>query len=222
MVFSTTERDALYQAVVGGGADPDECDLKQDRTYLHIKHRGGSWLRLSDERNSDSSLFVIDMHIVNGQVGARYFDDRWKDVVYHVTDWARLVREETPDLWEQSALKGQLLGVTNASDVNSPFSESEQAEIASQFGQVKSYLDKLQKLGELTAQAVAQVSAKLDEAEEASKRIGRKDWRYMLLGIGFTLIATDVVTPEVGKHILVTVLQGLLHLFGNLPPMLPS
>jgi hypothetical protein len=217
-VFSPTERNALYRAVMDGGADPDECDVIQDRSYLQIKHRCGSGLRLSDERNPDSSLFVIEMHMADGQVGPTYFEDRWKDVVYRVTDWARVVSDEAPDLWGQSVLKRRLLSAMEASDENTPFTESQRAEITDRLQHIE---DQLREHGELTAAQLERVEEKFEDIKEASGRLGKKDWWTYTIGALTTLFVASTVTPDVANHILTTVVGAVAHLLGNLPPMLP-
>ena len=69
------------------------------------------------------------------------------------------------------------------------------------------------RLGELTAEQIEHIDARLDEAEEASKRIGRKDWLLLFGGTILNLIVTDTVTPSVAGHIFTTVVHGLIHLF---------
>ena len=59
-----------------------------------------------------------------------------------------------------------------------------------------------------------EVITRLDEAEEASHRMGRKDWLMTFLGILLTLIVTGLVTPEMVQHMLAMALHGIGHLFG--------
>jgi hypothetical protein len=71
---------------------------------------------------------------------------------------------------------------------------------------------------------MSRLEERLDEAEEATRRIGRKDWRLLFLGVMLTLIVTALIPPEVVQHLLTTALDGLDHIFGGgrrpqLPPM---
>jgi hypothetical protein len=77
----------------------------------------------------------------------------------------------------------------------------------------------------LSSEQMSRVEARLEEAEAATRRIGRKDWLLLLCGVMFTVIVTDLVPPEAVQHVLAMALHGLDHLFGGggrrpqLPPM---
>jgi hypothetical protein len=73
---------------------------------------------------------------------------------------------------------------------------------------------------ELTNEQIAHIDERLDEAAEASKRMGRKDWLLLFGGTVFNLIVTDTVTPGVAGHIFTMVVQGIAHLFGGGPPQI--
>jgi hypothetical protein len=70
---------------------------------------------------------------------------------------------------------------------------------------------------------MSRVDARLDEAEAASRRIGRKDWLLLFAGVILTLIATGLLPPESVHHVLMMVFLDLGHLFGGgrRPPQLP-
>ena len=78
--------------------------------------------------------------------------------------------------------------------------------------EIKGYV---RKTYSLSAEQFSHVEARLDEAERASRRMGRKDWLLLFSGTVFTLIITDLVTPDVAHHVFVMALHGLGHLFGN-------
>ena len=74
---------------------------------------------------------------------------------------------------------------------------------------------------ELTADQLSEVNDRLDEMEQASRRLGRKDWLLMFNGAVFSLILTDTITPSVAQRIIMLGLQGLGHLFGIGGPPVP-
>jgi len=71
----------------------------------------------------------------------------------------------------------------------------------------------------LTSEQNEQIKEKLNEAAEASTRMGRKDRLLLFSGAIFTLIVTGTVTPAVAGHIFTMVIDGLMHIFigGKLP-----
>jgi predicted Zn-dependent protease with MMP-like domain len=89
--------------------------------------------------------------------------------------------------------------------------------------QLKQIRDYITTARELTAEQISDLDAKLDHAEEASKRLGRKDWITLFNGAVFSLILTDTITPDTAQHIILMALHGIGHLFGigGPPPHLP-
>jgi hypothetical protein len=161
----------------------------------------------------------------------------WGTVLHHTSVWidrieiiegrraAERKREEelkgVTDLWgELKRDKGVPAGDREQTIENTPFSSTEQAEISARIRQTKDYITSSR---ELTGDQVAQVEARLDHVEEASRRIGRKDWLMLFNGAIFSLILTDLITPSVAQHIVMLTIHGLGHLFGfgGPPPHLP-
>jgi hypothetical protein len=63
---------------------------------------------------------------------------------------------------------------------------------------------------------------KLDYLVTAAGRLGRTDWRGLFVGIMLSLVITAVLPPEAARHILLTVLRSIGHIFGHGFPELPS
>jgi hypothetical protein len=99
---------------------------------------------------------------------------------------------------------------------NTAFTPAERAEIANQLRAIR---DWVRKNYELSAEQLASIGERLEEAEEASKRLGRKDWKSLFYGIVFGLIVNDTIPPDVAQHIFTGVLYGIVHLLGSgIPP----
>jgi hypothetical protein len=120
---------------------------------------------------------------------------------------------ETPDLWEELGRAREFLGSSSGyeSAENSLFTREEQAQISRQLREIK---EQLRKTYGLTAGQFSRVEARLDDAEKASQRMGRKDWVLLFAGTIFTLIVSDLIPPDVAQHILAMAVHGLGHLFG--------
>jgi hypothetical protein len=70
----------------------------------------------------------------------------------------------------------------------------------------------------LSVEQVKHVEQRFDQAEDASRRLGRKDWFLLFLGTVSSLILPALVPPEVVQHIFIAAAHGLGHLFGYEPP----
>jgi hypothetical protein len=99
---------------------------------------------------------------------------------------------------------------------NTPFTPAERAEIAKQ---LRATRRSVQKNYGLSAEQLSAIDRRLEEAEEASKRLGRKDWKLLFYGAVFGLILNDAVPPDVAQHIFTGVVHGITHLLGGgVPP----
>lgn len=148
----------------------------------------------------------------------------WGGVPPGIEQWASEVKRyveidaEIPDLWAELRRESEFLADVQHNDTrNTPFTQAEQEQIVAQLQEIK---NRIREQFELTAEQFEHIDARLDEAEEASKRIGRKDWFLLFGGTILNLIVTDTVTPSVAGHIYTMVIQGIVHLFGGGPPQI--
>jgi hypothetical protein len=149
------------------------------------------------------------------------FNLRWDAIVKRVQGWADEVKEDRQDLWKELNQTKGFLGEEPGKNIeNTPFTRDEHIEISARIKLAKEYI---QTSDELTGEQVSQIEVRLNHAEEASKRIGRKDWLMLFNGAIFSLVLTDTITPQVAEHIFMLVVHGLGNLFGygGPPPQLP-
>lgn len=140
----------------------------------------------------------------------RYFF-RWAKVLDWASEWCSQVKE--PNLWaDLEQVRETLIAAQDEDSENTPFTPQEQAEISAQLREIKEYI---RVTYSLSSEQLSHVEARFDEAERASRRIGRKDWLLLFSGTILTLIVTDLVTPDAAQHIFVMALHGLGHLFGS-------
>jgi hypothetical protein len=155
----------------------------------------------------------------------------WQQVPSIATLWAKEIKEwlkeqedydKTSDLWNALYQNREFLAEQHESSFeNTPFTDAEQPQVSSQIQQIKAYIEDTY---ELSSEQMSRVEARLDEAEQASRRMGRKDWLLLFNGAVFSLILSDLIPPQAAQHILLMALHGLGHLFGigGPPPHLPS
>jgi hypothetical protein len=69
------------------------------------------------------------------------------------------------------------------------------------------------------------LEAKLNDAQSAAGRIGRKDWLLLFFGVMLTIVVTGLLPPEAMQDILGMALRSLGHIIlagaGQPPPELP-
>jgi hypothetical protein len=123
-----------------------------------------------------------------------------------------------PDLWTGLGKTREFIEDGQRSSFgNTPFTLDEEAAVSAQLRAIKTHI---RETYSPTTDQMSHIEARLDAAEEASRRIGRKDWIMMFNGAVFSLILSDLAPPAGAQHILMLALHGLGHLFGvgGLPP----
>lgn len=146
----------------------------------------------------------------------KLFTRNLDDLVGRVRSWAKDIPGwmDTPDLWKSMPDTSSIPGELTPESDNTPFTADEQKAISDQ---LKEIAESVKKTYELTAEQSAKLDEKFEEAEKASRRMGRKDWGLLFGGAVFSLILADVITPGVAGHILMMIEHGLGYLFGGPP-----
>jgi hypothetical protein len=147
-----------------------------------------------------------------------YGSGPWSFLLAEFGRWTQDVKVEieTPDIWEELREGNELFSVAPQQDLpNTPFTEIELAQIAQQLRKIKAYIKESRSLSE---EKTALLEARFDEAEEASRRTGRKDWFFLFGGVLLSLILSAVVPPDLLLHIFAMTAHGLGHLFGGEAP----
>lgn len=143
-----------------------------------------------------------------------YIDEmEWRGVVQEAGSWARDVKRECvdPDFWSELQAGRDLLAEARSADFsNTPFTPAEQTQIAGHLREIKEYVKKTYSL---SAEQAARVEERFNDAEEASRRMGRKDWLLLFGGALLSLLLPAVVPPDAIHHILAATTQSLGHLF---------
>jgi hypothetical protein len=201
------------------------------RVIRRVTHNSGSVFEFSLRVTNDSLLkeFTIDdtryeykFSVVEGNSETGSTSSIKLVSTLYVPKWLAEIRLTVgvPDYWDEMKRGRQLLAESQKDARNTPFTQDEQRQIAAQSQEMKK---QVRAQFELTSEQMALVDEKLDDAAEASKRMGRKDWLIYFLGTITALIITTTVTAGVGEHIFNVVIHGLANLFtgGSEPPQIP-
>ena len=192
--------------------------------HFRIRRREGAY----HPRQSGSNFLIeegkADPYTTTAVVGDlppwRVGASIWPTVEERIERWARDVKRDadTPDLWAEVQRERETFTGASFDDVdNRSFNQDEQAEIAEQVRLIK---ELVQKSYVRTDAQMRSIEAKLEGIEEAAGRIGGKDWRLLVLGTMFELIAAGLLPPDAVRDIFSAAFHALGHLF-YVPPMLP-
>lgn len=227
MQISKIERNRVYMGIKRAGLDLDTCTLTEnDSKRLTVVHRPSkSSLRIEVRglrgRSADIYPHVagrtppLGLYMLEDWDGLDRVAQRWAGEVRaqerRVMEAQEKARTEAamPDLWSLPSS----WDIPNTQQThNTPFTPDEQAQIARRLREIK---EEVKSAGALTAEQFARVEERLAEAEEASHRVGRKDWVLLFSGVVLTWMVADLVPPHIVQHIFTAVIQGLSHMLSG-------
>jgi hypothetical protein len=224
VALTKAQRNDVFRAVVAGGLEPSQCEFGTGGNSAWVQHALSKSIFIIGDDGHDHYRGRVE---VGDNKPGSYGAGDWDSVLPHIEQWASEVRRyaeidaEIPDLWVELRREKEFLADVQYNDTgNTAFGPDEQAEIARRLREIKEHA---QQAYSLTNEQIEHLEVRFDEVEEASRRIGRKDWLLLFYGTLFNLLLTDFLPPHAAQHILVSVLLSLGHLFGigGPPPSIP-
>jgi len=232
MPITQTRKNAILAAISAAGLEPAGFDWEQEPTEVNdigpgneahtvdvLVHRPTGYRFKFDAQLPRGSLWAL---YTPGPEGAprREHAGSWEYVWSYLTTWLATVKEEhdAPDLWSQLRQQRELMIGEGAE--NTAFTPEERARIASQLNEAKEYV---RANFELDPAQLDQIESQLDYLIEASGRIGRVDWRNLLIGSFLALALQTVVPVAPIQQLLLLLFHGLESMFsGSGGPSLPG
>jgi hypothetical protein len=218
MDLSKDQRNEIFRAVAAGQLDPADCEMD------HEKYPAGFTISHSSTGSSFSALagderYRYLLRVANDPLDLSWRrGNTWGTLLDAIRQWSHDVATwlDTPDLWALRHNWRSFVGSNDEEAANVPFTQEEQDFISSQLSAIRDFVKKTY---ELTAEQSKNIDEKFEEFKKDSKRLGRKDWKNVVIGGAFSLILTDVITPGVSLHILMLMEHGIGYLFtgGGLP-----
>lgn len=227
MPLPKLERNTIYKAIAKSKLEPAEFSISENRQTVTLTHEDSGAIFKIVWRSENFTVGVA--RIIYQVPDGGNHDQTPYDKLYSmntaaslITQWANEIKltTEAPDLWASLEPRKNLIADIQEQDSNTAFKVDEQRLITAQLLEIK---NQLKSQFELTSEQVARIEEELDEAAEASKRMGRKDWFIYFIGVISSLTIAATVAPGVGEHIFTMFMQALGYLFtGGGPPELMS
>jgi hypothetical protein len=132
----------------------------------------------------------------------------WSQVVrVQFPNWLDYLKREyyAPDLWAEVEHQRGMLSADGEGVENTPFTAKEQETIAVQLNEAKVYV---RANFELDEGQFTRFESQLDYLIDAAKRVGRVDWRNLLIGSFLSLVVQSVVPTEPVRELLFVILRG--------------
>jgi hypothetical protein len=206
-------RNVLFESIQAVGLDPRDFDLADCGTEVQIKHK---W---------SESIFIIGggpggyvgRSVVGDGPGWPYDAYSWQSLTTRVSRWLNEVKRdlETPDLWAELRREVHLLAVgSNEVTENTLFTQDEQKQIAEQLRGLAKHVSDASSLSEAQKQIL---NEKIDYLVDGSRRLGRKDWLNIFIGVTLSYLLSTALPPDVARGIFSTCLRAIGILYPELP-----
>jgi hypothetical protein len=218
------ERNDLLRAILDGKLS-DKCSLNIRQKRIIITHlRSKSYCIIRPTLNSYNTRKIdnaadadwFDLHTKVWDDPPRvHTESDWLSTRRQVSSWASKVAdwENIPDYWTLTERGWRTIagpGYDRAG--NTFFIPAEQAAISAYLMLIK---EQVKQTYQLTGGQIARLDARFDEAEKASRRMGRKDWLVLFLGTVSSLVLSDTITPNILHHILVLGAHYFAHILNG-------
>jgi len=177
-----------------------------------LVHSPSRWYFAFDyDRNADEHWAVFGP-------GRQSPEDRvrtviWESQLTSVREWLIYLRREieTPDVWAEVGRERKLLSAPGPDDGNSQFSDEERRLIWERLTELK---DMLAAGYGLQEGQLREVETRLKELERATARLGRFDWRQVMVAELVGLVVRAVIPQNAFHAAAAFVIRNIGHLIG--------
>jgi hypothetical protein len=146
----------------------------------------------------------------------------WPMLLDAVRMWLGYLKRETesPDLWAMLGEENALSAAASAElyGENTPFTAEERKRVEASLTEVRSLLIASHSIN---SEMLGHIDARLEYLEQASERLGRKDWLNVAFSVITNIIIVVAVPPETARNILNVAGAVLSWVMGG-SPLLPS
>jgi hypothetical protein len=155
--------------------------------------------------------YYFKFDIKQGKIVTEYFPNKegvvytkiwpiWEPQLNDFMIWLGLLKDEldTPNLWETILNEKRLFGdVPEGYLINEQFNVKEQEYISAKITEIEGFLKEKH---DLLERDIEIINTKLNYLEEASKRLGRKDWLNVLIGVSFKIAVDLGLSTNIAKE----------------------
>ena len=128
---------------------------------------------------------------------------KWDFVLQAVESWATILKNEIlePDLWQLSAADKKLVAASIEDVENLPFTKQEQERITLAISELRLFLHATSPNSEKNR---VFIDARLRHLEDASSRLGRKDWITLAMGTLTNIVVGVALAPDAARELVRT------------------
>lgn len=196
-----SQKKELFDRIVLSKMEPTEFrEIRISSRYIGeaeitaIEHKPSEFYFCFDQREG---LFELECSPGGDRRILETGRARWSEAFAVFGFWLNYLNREinTVDPWAAIANEPNIVKFSDLDDDNSKFEEEELNQIRQGIGEINDYLQNVLKID------VDIVNSRLSYLESAASRLGRKDWKIILLGVLTNIVTNAYATPEVTREI---------------------
>jgi hypothetical protein len=220
MTLLRSQKNDLFTVIKEIGLDPSDFEWSDtesrwhDTTALQIKH-----LPTGYYFTFDSYQGTIKVSYYPSMGGAKETtqnsDESWEKNLSYFKVWAAILHKEytEPDLWELALNEKKLIAEEIDDLDNSPFTTAEKARLSVSINELQAFLLTSSKHTDAQVQFI---TTRLKHLEDASHRMGRKDWITLAMGTLTNIVVGIALAPVAARELLRTAGSLLGWVVGNI------
>jgi hypothetical protein len=167
-----------------------------------IEHQSTGFYFMFDECYGDAQPYFYpnSVNLAPSRAGRL---QSWGEVIAWVKSWVSVIKAEIlePDLWGATKEDKKLIAA-NIDDIeNLPFTLQEQVRVKVAVEELRNFIRTTNKL---SSSQLIFVDARLRHLQEASSRLGRKDWITLAMGTFVNIVVGVALAPEAAKELIRT------------------
>ena len=204
-----SQRNAVFEVMSAAGLEPRDfvwsevpSSQEADRPVERLTHVPSGYYFTFDKQFGVAGPHYrpSQKEVVETSTGPL---QTWEQVLSHVKVWAEILKREVlePDLWKIFSEDNRLVGASIDDVENLPFTPQEQERIKLAIVELRAFLHATCAHSEAH---LAFIDIRLKHLEEASSRLGRKDWITLAIGALTNIIVGAALAPEAARELVRT------------------
>ncbi len=223
-IMLRTQLNDVLNAIKQIGFYPSDFDWEKERSQklsldvYKLVHIDTGYYFIFDY--SDNVSFPYYSILFPTEQGTIYRESSvsWKVQLTLFKKWIALVKAESdiPDPWNEFLLEKKLFEAPGEFD-NEPFTIEEQEKISLKITELDKQLIASE---DISDENIAIIKTRLNYLEEASKRLGRKDWLNTAIGVSLGIVTQIGLSSHMAQEIFKILVGSFSNILGG-PIMIP-
>ena len=217
-----SQKNQVFSAIKEAGLEPSDFQWSEVESRLmgveinadKLTHTPTGYYFDFDSLQGKSYIYYCPGESSTKEVNAGQCGT-WQGVLNHFEKWVSIVHREysEPDLWEASSQEKKLIAEQIDDLDNTPFTAPEIQRIGTAINELRLFLMSSSQHTEAQRQFI---ETRLHHLEEASHRLGRKDWVTLAMGTLTNIVVGVALAPDAARELLRTAGALLGWVVGNI------